>query len=203
MVDELTPNGPVELDVVLTIARLLWPKQNLSSFETAKLINFRYRQIFEEKKKSRGKSSSVNGELEETMRAAQKQARSELGDDWDWDRFIDDDFGTIERLMRDLQLAEQLDAIIDKCLKRLLLVRESNLWRSRRRQSRRKFISLATSTFRPKTKSKFKFRRKQPPPSKAKGGEKRRTATRTEKSETKRGLTLPTSPATSRRPRCA
>ena len=123
MIDELTPKGPVELNIVLTIARLLWRKENLSSFETAKLINFRYRQIFEAKKKSRGKSSSVNGELEETMRAAQKQARSELGDDWDWDRFIDDDFGTIERLMRDLQLAEQLDAIIDKCLKRLLLVR--------------------------------------------------------------------------------
>jgi hypothetical protein len=54
VVDELTPNGPVELDIVLTIARLLWRKQNLPSFETAKLLNFRYRQILEEEKKAAG-----------------------------------------------------------------------------------------------------------------------------------------------------
>jgi hypothetical protein len=53
VVDELTPNGPVELDIVLTIARLLWRKQNLASFETAKLLNFRYCQILEEEKKPR------------------------------------------------------------------------------------------------------------------------------------------------------
>ena len=52
VVDELTPNGPVELDIVLTIARLLWRKQNLASFETAKLLNFRYRQILEEERKA-------------------------------------------------------------------------------------------------------------------------------------------------------
>jgi hypothetical protein len=60
--------------------------------------------------------------VEEAWRAAQKQARSELGD-WYWDEFRDDEFGTIERLMKDLELAERLDAIVDKCLKRLLMVR--------------------------------------------------------------------------------
>jgi len=126
VIDELTPTGPVELDIVLTIAMLLWRKQNLASFETAKLVHFRYRQILKEEIKSReapNSPSPVKGEREETWRAAQKQARSELGDDWDWDRFIDDDFGTIERLMKDLELVERLDAIIDKCLRRLLMVR--------------------------------------------------------------------------------
>jgi len=129
VVDELTPNGPVELDIVLTIARLLWRKQNLASFETEKLLNFRYRQILEEEKKSRGYSHSpmfVKGEnhavLEEAFRAAEKQARSELGD-WDWDPFRDDDFGTIGRLMKDLEVMERLDACIEKCLKRPLMVR--------------------------------------------------------------------------------
>jgi predicted DNA-binding transcriptional regulator AlpA len=129
VVDELAPNGPVELDIALTIARLLWRKQNLASFEIAKLLNFRYCQILEEEKKRRGCSHSrmfVKGEnhaaLEEAFRAAQKQARSELGD-WDWDQFRDDDFGTIGRLMKDLELVERLDASIEKCLKRLLMVR--------------------------------------------------------------------------------
>jgi hypothetical protein len=35
----------------------------------------------------------------------------------------DDNFGTIERLMKELELVERLDAIVDKCLKRLLIVR--------------------------------------------------------------------------------
>src|SRR4029077_18987968 len=108
VLDEFRPNGPVELDIVLTIARLLWRKQNLVSCDTAKLVNFRFRQIFEEEKKGRGFSHSqifVKGEnhtaLEEAWRAAQTKARSELGG-WDWDEFQDDDFGTRERLKKDL-----------------------------------------------------------------------------------------------------
>jgi hypothetical protein len=129
VLDEFRPNGPVELDIVLTIARLLWRKQNLASCDTAKLVNFRFRQIFEQEKKDRGYSHSqifVNGgnhtALEEAWRAAQTKARSELGG-WDWDEFQDDDFGTSERLKKDLELEERLDAIIEKCVKRLLLVR--------------------------------------------------------------------------------
>jgi hypothetical protein len=113
VVDEFRPNGLVELDIVLTIARLLWRKENLASFETAKLVNYRFRQIFEEEKQSRGISQMfVKGEnhaaLEEAWRAAQTKARSELGD-WDWDEFLDNKFGTIERLKKDLELLERLD----------------------------------------------------------------------------------------------
>jgi hypothetical protein len=132
VIDEFRPNGLVELDIVLTIARLLWRKQNLASFEIGKLVKSRYRQILEEELQSRGiqtllsQMSVLKGEnraaLGEAIRAAQKQARSELGD-WDWDEFRDDDFGTIERLLKDLELEERLDATIDKCLRRLLMVR--------------------------------------------------------------------------------
>jgi hypothetical protein len=34
-----------------------------------------------------------------------------------------DDMATFEHLLRDLQIEERLDALIDKCLKRLLFVR--------------------------------------------------------------------------------
>jgi hypothetical protein len=37
--------------------------------------------------------------------------------------YRDDDFGTIERLMKDLEVVERLDAVVDKCVKRLLMVR--------------------------------------------------------------------------------
>jgi hypothetical protein len=96
----------------LTIARLLWRKQNLATFETAKLVNFRYHQIVAEERKSRGipysRSVVIDENHKEAWRAAEKQARSELGD-WDWDEFRDDDFGTIERMMKDLELVERLD----------------------------------------------------------------------------------------------
>jgi hypothetical protein len=130
IIDEFRPNGPVEHDIVMTIARALWRKQNLATFETAQLVKFRYRQIIDEELKSRGISSShsqmfVHREenqapLEEAWRAAQMQARSELGDSCE---YRDDDFGTIDRLMKDLEVVQRLDAVVDKCVKRLLMVR--------------------------------------------------------------------------------
>ena len=130
VINELRPNGPVEHDIVMTIARALWRKQNLDTFQTARLVNFRYRQIIDEELKNRGIPSSHSqmfvheGEnqaaLEEAWRAAQRQACSELGDSCE---YRDDDFGTIERLMKDLEVVERLDAVVDKCVKRLLMVR--------------------------------------------------------------------------------
>jgi hypothetical protein len=130
VIDELRPNGPVEHDIVMTIARALWRKQNLATFQTAQLVKFRYRQIIDEELKSRAIPSSHSqmfvhkGEnqeaLEEAWRAAQKQACGELGDLCE---YRDDDFGTIERLMKDLEVVERLDAVVDKCVKRLLMVR--------------------------------------------------------------------------------
>jgi hypothetical protein len=37
VIDEFRPNGPVEHDIVFTIALALWRKQNLATLETAKL----------------------------------------------------------------------------------------------------------------------------------------------------------------------
>jgi hypothetical protein len=127
VIDEFSPNGPVEHDIVLTIARALWRKQNLATFQTAQLVKLRYRQIIDEELKSRGISSSHflhkdenQAALEEAWRAAQTQACNELGDSCE---YRDDNFGTIERLMKDLEVVQRLDALVDKCVKRLLMVR--------------------------------------------------------------------------------
>ena len=53
VIDEFKPNGTVEHDIVMTIARALWRKQNLATLETAKLAKFRFSEIFEEELKSR------------------------------------------------------------------------------------------------------------------------------------------------------
>jgi hypothetical protein len=123
VIDDLRPNGPVEHDIVLTIARLLWRKQNLITFQTAELVKSRFDEILEEELERRGFGSSQDEEpaaRQEAERAAEKRARSELGECY---KFMDDDFGTIDRLMMDLEIGERLDAIIDKCFRRLLMVR--------------------------------------------------------------------------------
>ena len=37
LIEELAPRGPLEEDIVSTLARLLWRKQNRSTFRTAEL----------------------------------------------------------------------------------------------------------------------------------------------------------------------
>ena len=57
----------------------------------------------------------------EKLHAAEGKARSELGELYDLAEMGEE--ATIERLMRDLQVQERLDAIIDKCIRRLAMVR--------------------------------------------------------------------------------
>src|SRR5262245_36041180 len=91
------PVGPLEDDVVATMARLLWRKQNLATFRLAELAHRR----------------------EAALQATEDQARKELGD-----RYALVEIGaTVDRLLQELMVEERLDAMIDKCIKRLLHLR--------------------------------------------------------------------------------
>jgi hypothetical protein len=48
LIDEFAPQGPLEGDIVSTIARLLWRKQNLSTFLTAQWAKERRKRIIED-----------------------------------------------------------------------------------------------------------------------------------------------------------
>jgi hypothetical protein len=132
IIDEFGPNGTLEQNIVLTIARLLWRKQNLVTFQAAKLAQDRFDQILDDELESRGiapynsrspfyqEQDQDPAAREEAERAARKQARGELGDRYE---FVHDDIGTMDRLMAELEVEERLDAAIDKCLKRLLMLR--------------------------------------------------------------------------------
>ena len=60
-------------------------------------------------------------EREKAIRAADDIARNELGDLYELAKMADT--VTVACLMEDLAVEERLDAAIDKCLKRLLLVK--------------------------------------------------------------------------------
>jgi hypothetical protein len=125
LIAEFTPVGALEEDIVADMARLTWRKQNLATFRIAELAKRRRTQINTEKVPPLNYLDADEDErLEEERkgyRAAEEQARQELGDTY---KLIDvGEAATIDGLMKELYIKERLDGLIDRCLKRLLMVR--------------------------------------------------------------------------------
>ncbi len=124
LIEEHRPDGATEIHNVAFLAQLLWRRQNLETIRIAEIARRRYTELMEtvpdpytpELMELR-KVDPV--EREAAMRAAEDQARKELGSAYKLAR-ID---ATVERLMDDLAVLERLNASIDKCLRQLLLVR--------------------------------------------------------------------------------
>jgi hypothetical protein len=125
LIAELAPNGALEKDIVATIARLVWRKQNLGTLRIAELAQERCRRI------QYAVRDAINGtidpyaelqaQIEKGNHAAEDQVRKELGYTYE---FVEiGEVATFDGLTQDLAIEEQLFAMIDKCLKRLLLVK--------------------------------------------------------------------------------
>jgi hypothetical protein len=135
LIGEFAPQGPLEEDIVSTIARLLWRKQNLATFRTAESARQRRNQIIQEEMARRKIPDpiphfpmlEINEPEDAEMQAARKyalqegeqQARDELGEYYE---LTQRGYHT-DALTKDLDVEERLDAAIDKCIKRLLMVR--------------------------------------------------------------------------------
>jgi hypothetical protein len=126
LIDELIPAGALEDDIVATMARLVWRKRNLATFLVAELARMRYSKIKSEKVPSdfplwQPFQEMDPAERKEAYRAAEDQARHELGDTY---KLVEiGEIATLERLTKDLDVEERLDGMIDKCLKRLLFLK--------------------------------------------------------------------------------
>jgi hypothetical protein len=127
LVAEWIPNGALEDDIVATMARALWRKNNLQTLRIAKLAQERMAQIHNTMVPDIGEDppSDQSDQFERTFiekcRTAEKQARKELGELYALVEMGDK--ATIDHLMQELQVQERLDAVIDRCIKRLLMVR--------------------------------------------------------------------------------
>ena len=125
LIAEFTPLGALEEDIVADIARLTWRKQNLQTFRIAELAKERHQKIRSEKVPGVDLDDYIvlidPAVTREGFRAAEEQARHELGDIY---QLIDiGEPGTIDGLMKELDTKERLDGLISKCLKQLLMVR--------------------------------------------------------------------------------
>jgi hypothetical protein len=124
LIAELTPNGALEDDIVATMARLLWRKQNLATFRIAELVRQRCQQIMNEVVGQDAIDPSLGYYevgREEKIQAAEDQARKEFGATYDLVEI--GETATVDRLMSDLDVQDRLDAMIDRCLKRFLFLR--------------------------------------------------------------------------------
>jgi hypothetical protein len=79
LVAELCPHGPLESDIVSTIARVLWRKQNLNTIRVAEF--------------ARDRLSAIRSEKVLTMVSAFREVDS----DPDWNRSDADEFETAEK----------------------------------------------------------------------------------------------------------
>jgi hypothetical protein len=117
LIAELVPTGALEDNIVATIARLTWRKQNLAIFRIAEHARDRQQQIIEIGIGRRAKDdAAVSAKVDAVF-----EVRKELGDAYELVEI--GDAATINGLLSDLEIEERMDALIDKCLKRLLFVR--------------------------------------------------------------------------------
>ena len=131
LIAEHAPAGPLEDDIVATLARLIWRKQHLSTYQLAERAKGRVSAIRSElvpHPRYDFPSLPILGEMPDpeevraAEHAAEEQARKELGKSV-WELVEMDDDVTIDHLLSELSLVERLDGMIDRCIKRLLLVR--------------------------------------------------------------------------------
>lgn len=127
LIAEWNPKGALECETVATMAHALWRKSNLPTLRIAKLAQERMAHIHSAMVPDVGEdpASDQSRQAERTFiekyRAAEEQGRQELGELYALVEMGEE--ATIDHLMRALQVEERLDAGIDRCIKRLLMVR--------------------------------------------------------------------------------
>ena len=147
LIKELQPDGPLEDDPVLTIAQILWRKQHLAKVRMAELALKHEEQItkryfFRAEKYLRedgegagnqpygkdaerdcheGDSDEPQGNGSEPIPSPFEEAKQELGKAYALVEM--GQAATMDGLIRDLDIQRRLDARIESCMRRLLMVR--------------------------------------------------------------------------------
>ena len=123
LIAEFAPSGVLEDDIVMTIARLVWRKQNLTTLRIAERAQARRKAIengiFVSSLLRTKKLDEVDPK--EPRRDADSEAQEELGEIYEFIKIGEG--ATFDGLTKELDIQERLDAAINRCLKQLLMVR--------------------------------------------------------------------------------
>jgi hypothetical protein len=130
LVEELTPNGRLEEETVAALARLVWRRQKLQMFEIGQLSHLIATGLEKAAAKERGERDSrdddeIISEFNELAEANQRydKAQGTRKEKAGGELFEISKTATLKRLMKELDVEERLDAMIDKLIKRLLFLR--------------------------------------------------------------------------------
>ena len=127
LIAEYAPNGVSEDDIVATMARLLWRKQNLKTFRIAASARSLHDRVREETVPGFGyhlpepKVKIDPVEQKEALQALDDVVREEFGEFYGLLQI--GDVATVHGLVKELDLQDRLDATFDRCVKRLFMVR--------------------------------------------------------------------------------
>jgi hypothetical protein len=128
LIAEFSPTGRYEEHNIATMAQVLWRLQNLATFRIASQARARRHQLTDEKAPPSNSFSMFDeqdpvarAERKEAFRLAENQTRKEFGAAYELVEM--GEAATIEALERELEIQERLEAMLERCLKRLLFSR--------------------------------------------------------------------------------
>jgi hypothetical protein len=126
LIADFRPNGRMEEETVLSIARLTWRRQNLARFEFGQLSHY----VFETMERLLAEEGDSIRKFDKEILAAfdkvaevSKRAREAKGTRPAVEVVEGWRVAVLARLMKELEVEERLDAMIDRLIKRLLFVR--------------------------------------------------------------------------------
>jgi hypothetical protein len=137
LINELKPNGALEDDIVMTIARYVWRKQNLKTYRKAEAAKKWHDQLLTTEIRRRTPPPEIVTRLRRNtadpertpylvsktdVKALYKEVTKQMGEQNLELAFIADQV-TTANLHTELELNDRLDCMIDRALKRLLMVR--------------------------------------------------------------------------------
>jgi hypothetical protein len=132
LIAEFSPNGRYEDHIIATMAQVLWRLQNLATFRIAERARERRQELINEKAppdptfpsfalEDPAVLAAYQAAFRVATQAAEHQTRKEFGDVYELVEM--GDRATIEALERELEVKERLEAMLERCLKRLLFAR--------------------------------------------------------------------------------
>jgi hypothetical protein len=117
LIAEFAPSGVLEDDIVMTIARLVWRKQNLATLHIAERAQSHHRKIQIEM----NYENDTREDMRQVERAVKSEVQEQLGEAYE---FVEiGEVASFNGLTKELETHERLDAAINRCLKQLLMVR--------------------------------------------------------------------------------
>jgi hypothetical protein len=126
LIEELSPTGRLEEETVASIARLVWRRQNLANFaigQIVELIALSIENTPPEKTNLPSSKEELLAGIDELDQAARRMEKEKESRKSSMDFLEVASKVALDRLMKELELEERLDTMIERLIKRLMYLK--------------------------------------------------------------------------------